>query len=182
MESLPPHTIRVYGNDDELPAEAEALFRDELADSRKPLPEDRADRDEWRFRLICAVTESGHVPGGVHLDVGPRSFGPLADDRIAFVEHGFVRPDYRRHGLGTRILQRAIEVAREEGCQCMRCNCSWKNPAEMALFKKCGFALACIEDGQYFTTKPLQGYACSVLQVPERQKPLGRTSVRPRRE
>ena len=45
--------------------------------------------------------------------------------------------------------------------QFMRCNVSWKNAAEIALFKKCGFALACIEDGQYFTAKPLQGYACN---------------------
>ena len=162
MADLPAYDIYIYANDDELPGEAEELFRDELADSRKPLPEDRADRDQWQFRLICAITDSGHVLGGVHLDIGPRNYGPLAEERIALVELGLVRPEYRRHGLGTKLLQRTIQVAQQEGCQLMRCNASWTNPAEMALFKKCGFALACIEDGQYFTTKPLQGYACNV--------------------
>ena len=161
MANLPIHNIQVYGNGDQLPSEAEELFRKELADSREPLPEGRPDRDQWQFRCICAVTESGHVLGGVHFDLGPRNFGPLADDRIVYVEHAFVRPEYRRQAVGTELLQQAIEVAREEGCQLMRCNSSWKNPAEIALFKKCGFALACIEDGKYFTTKPLQGYACN---------------------
>ena len=161
MVNLPPYNIHVYGNKDELPTEVEEVFRDELAESRKPLPKDRPDRDQWQFRCICAVTESGHVLGGVHFDMGPRNFGPLADDRIAYVEQGLVRPEYRCHGLGTTLLCKAIEVAREEGCQLMRCNTRWENPAEIALFKKCGFALACIEDGQYFTAKPLQGYACN---------------------
>ncbi len=161
MASLPIHTIEVYGNQDQLPPDAEELFREELADSRQPLPEDRPDRDQWQFRCICAVTESGQVLGGVHFDLGPRNFGPLADDRIVYLEHAFVRPPCRRQGLGTRLLQRAVEVARDEGCQLIRCNARWDNPAEIALFKKCGFALACIEDGQYFTAKPLHGYACS---------------------
>ena len=162
MPDLPQYNIHVFANDDQLPPEAEELFQTELADSREPLPEDRADRDQWQFRLICALTENGHVLDGVHFDMGPRNFGPLGHERITYLEHCFVRPEYRRHGVGTRLLQRAIEVARDEGCQIMRCNASWHNPAEIALFKKCGFALACIEDGQYFTVKPLQGYACSI--------------------
>ena len=123
MANLPAYDIQVYGNDDELPGEAEELFRKELADSRKPLPEDRPDREQWRFRSLCAITDSERVLGCVHLDLGPRNFGPLAADRIAFVEHGFVRAEHRRLGLGTRLLQKAIEVAREEGCQSMPCDC-----------------------------------------------------------
>lgn len=161
MTDLPHYRIHVFDTDVVLPDEAEELFREELTDSRTPLSPDRPDRDQWEFRTICAVVDSEHVLGGIHLDLGPRNFGPFATDRIAFVEHGIVRPEFRRHGLGTALLQKAIEVARAEGCQCMRCNVSWANPAEMALFKKCGFALACIDDGEYFAAKPLQGYACS---------------------
>jgi GNAT superfamily N-acetyltransferase len=161
MANLPAYSIQVYGNEDEMPQEAEELLREELADSRKPLPQDRPDREQWRFRSICATTAEGRVLGCVHLDLGPRNFGPLAADRIGFVEHGFVRPEHRRLGLGTRLLQKAIDVAREERCQSMRCNVSWENAGELALFKKCGFALACIEDGQYFAAKPLQGYGCN---------------------
>ncbi len=162
MASLPDYRIETYRNDDVLPAEAEELFADELSDSRQALPEHREDRDQWYFRLTCAVTSTGGVLGGVHLDIGPRNFGPLGHELIAYVEHGFVRPEHRRQGVGTALLCAAIEVARDEGCLIMRCNVSWQNPAEIALCRKCGFALACIEDGQYFTTKPLQGYGCRV--------------------
>jgi GNAT superfamily N-acetyltransferase len=161
MTNLLNHRIQIFDKDGPLPAEAEELFREQLADSRRPLPEHRSDHDKREFRTICAVAESGHVLGGVHLDLGPRNFGPLAADRIAFVEHGIVRQEYRRQGLGTTLLQKAIEVARVAGCQCMRCNVSWLNLAEMVLFKKCGFALACIDNGEYFAAKPLQGYACN---------------------
>ena len=141
MANLPAYSIQVYGNEDEMPQEAEELLREELADSRKPLPQDRPDREQWLKVKRAMVRKPA--------------------DRIGFVEHGFVRPEHRRLGLGTRLLQRAIDVAREEGCQSMRCNVSWENAGELALFKKCGFALACIEDGQYFAAKLLQGYGCN---------------------
>jgi ribosomal protein S18 acetylase RimI-like enzyme len=160
MSSLSDYQVHVFDNDNPLPPEAEDFYREELAGSLEPLSEFKPDRDGWRFSSICAIAKSGQVIGGVHIDMGPRNFGPLAADRIAFVEHTIVRPEYRRYGLGTRLLQEAIEIARAERCQCVRCNVSWANPAEIALFTKCGFALACIEDGEYFAAKPLQGYGC----------------------
>lgn len=138
MPDLPQYNIHVFANDDQLPPEAEELFQTELADSREPLPEDRADRDQWQFRLICALTENGHVLDGVHFDMGPRNFGPLGHERITYLEHCFVRPEYRRHGVGTRLLQRAIEVAREEGCQIMRCNASWDSPQDVEAARRFG--------------------------------------------
>ena len=41
----------------------------------------------------------------------------------------------------------------------MRCNASWNAPAEIALYKKCGFALADINEpdqgSEYFVVRPL---------------------------
>ena len=158
--ALPVYKVRSYSNDDALPAEAEALFAGELASSRRPLPEDRADRDDWRFACVCAVTQDAHVLGGVHLDIGPINFGPLAQEKLAFVERVFVRPEYRRRGVGTRVMREAIAVARDAGCLHMRCNVQWDNPAGIALYRRCGFALTDISDdegGEYFVVKPLQG-------------------------
>jgi len=90
MTPLPGYTIKVYSNKDQPPPEAEQLFKAQLAYSRKPLPEDRDDRDKWRFALTCAVTESGHVLGGVHLDIGPIGSGPLAEEKVAYLERTFV--------------------------------------------------------------------------------------------
>lgn len=165
MTELPQYKIEFYSNDDQLPAEAEEFLATQLADSREPLPEDRPDRDQWRFACICAVTDHGHVLGGVHLDMGPVNFGPLANDKLAYLEHLLVRPQYRRQGIATKLLRRAVAVTKAAGCQYIRCNTSWDNPPAIALFKKCGFALTDVDEpdqgGQYFTVKPLQGYGCN---------------------
>jgi ribosomal protein S18 acetylase RimI-like enzyme len=155
----PSYEIRCYANSDCLPDDAEQLFASELAYSRKPLPADRADCDAWRFACVCAVTPQGHVLGGVHLDIGPINSGPLAGEKLAFVEGVLVRPEYRRCGVGTRAMQDAITVARAAGCLHMRCNVRRDNPAGIALYRKCGFALTDItgeEGSEYFVVKPLQ--------------------------
>ena len=163
MTSLPSYTVVVYGPEDCLPAEAEQLFEKQLADSRKSLPEDREGRDKWRFALTCAVAADGHVLGGVHLDIGPiGGSGPLAKENLAYLERALVRPEYRRQGLATELLSKAIEVAKEHGCQHIRCSNNWDNPAETALLRKCGFALVDIdgeedEEPCYLAVRPLQG-------------------------
>ena len=104
MKSLPDYVIKVYGNADALPEEAEELFRKQLEDSYAPLPADRVDREEWRFALTCAVAAGGHVLGGVYLDIGPiNGVGPLAKERLGYLERTFVRPEYRRRGLEAHI-------------------------------------------------------------------------------
>lgn len=141
-QSVPAYQIRVYGNEDALPEQAEAMFARQLADSRKPMPVDRWDKNLWRYVLVCAVTQGGEVLGGVHLDVGPiNGEGPLAHHRLAYLERTLVRPEYRRQGIATALLTRAIEALGAMGCEYIRCHNDWDNPAETALFRKCGFAL-----------------------------------------
>lgn len=142
MGSLPQHEIVVYHNGDKLPPEVEDLFATQLADSRRPLSKDRRDRDQWRFALACAMASGGHVLGGVHLDIGPiGGEGPLARRKLAYLERTFVRPEYRRRGLASRLLHEAIAVGREAGCLYIRCSNDWDNESERRLFLKCGFAL-----------------------------------------
>jgi GNAT superfamily N-acetyltransferase len=96
--------------------EAEELFAEELASSREPLPTDREDRDQWRFRCVCALTKSGHVLGGAHMDMGPINFGPLCKEKLAYLEHVFVREEHRLQGIGTQVFQKLIQVAKAAGC------------------------------------------------------------------
>lgn len=160
---LPDHAIQVYGRRDEIPAEAESLFASQLACSRQQAPVD--EHGAWDFALVCAVTPQGRVLGGVHLDRGPiKGPGPLASRRLAYLERTLVRPEYRRQGLATRLLRRAIQAAAEAGCLYIRCSNNWDNPAETALFLRCGFALVDL-DGEndpepcYLAVRPLQNLA-----------------------
>jgi GNAT superfamily N-acetyltransferase len=162
MEPVPEYEIRVYGNQDELSAEAEELFARQLADSRQLLPAERPDRDQWRFALTCAVAAGGHVLGGVYLDIGPiNGAGPIGQERLAYLERTLVRPEYRRQGLATELLRRSIKVASEAGCEYIRCSNNWDNAPETALLRKCGFALVDLngeEDDEpcYLAVRPLR--------------------------
>ena len=162
MATVPDYDVKVYSNDDELPKEAEELFAQQLAYSRKLLPSDRSDKDAWRFALTCAVTRDGRVLGGVHLDIGPVSgTGPIADKKLAYLERTLVRPEYRRRGIATVLLRRSIQAAAEAGCEYIRCSNNWDNPAETALFRKCGFALIDLngeedEEPCYLAARPVR--------------------------
>jgi GNAT superfamily N-acetyltransferase len=156
MPDLPEYEIRAYRNGDGVPAEAEDLFAPQLAHSRW------LEDERWGFALLFAVTPDGNVLGGVHLDIGPiGGAGPLAEARLAYLERTLVRPEYRRHGLATRLMTEAIRVAREAGCEYIRCSNNWDNDAERALLRKCGFALVDVdgerdEEPCYLAVRPLQ--------------------------
>jgi GNAT superfamily N-acetyltransferase len=162
MTRIPEHAIAVYGNEDEIPREAEELFSRQLEESRRPLPADRPDRDAWRFALTCAVTPEAHVLGGVFLDIGPiNGAGPIADKKLAYLERTFVRPEYRRQGIATALLKQAIDVAAEADCEYIRCSNDWGNLAETALFRRCGFALVDLngeedEEPCYLAVRPVR--------------------------
>ncbi|HOW73801.1 MAG TPA: GNAT family N-acetyltransferase [Phycisphaerae bacterium] len=160
---LPDYTIQVFGPHDQLPAEAEELFARQLACSRQQPSSDQ--NGSWVFMLTCAVTAEEHVLGGVHLDLGPiGGAGPLAKERLAYLERTFVRLEYRRQGLATKLLRQAIRAAADAGCQYIRCSANWDNLPETALFLKCGFALVDI-DGEndpepcYMAVRSLQNLA-----------------------
>jgi GNAT superfamily N-acetyltransferase len=162
MKPASEFEIKVYGNGDVLPVEAEEMFARQLADSRQPLPSDRLDRDQWQFVLVCAVAPSGRVLGGVYLDIGPiNGEGPLAENKLAYLERTLVSPEYRRRGIATAILKRAIQVTYASGCEYIRCSNDWDNPAECALFRKCGFALVDLNSDEnqepcYLAVRPLR--------------------------
>ncbi len=163
MAGVPVHRIASYGDGDELPAEAEELFRDCLAYSRRQSGEKPPEGKAWRFALTCAVTDVGHILGGVHLDIGPiGGAGPLAGEKLAYLERTLVRPEYRQQGLATALLRKAVDLAATAGCQYIRCSSNWDNVAETALLRKCGFALVDIDGGDdeepcYLAIRPLQG-------------------------
>lgn len=149
--------IVTYRDAERLPAQVVEMFQAELAEWRKA-SKTSDPRGSWDFACICAAGPTGDVLGGIWIEMGPVNDGPLAHERAAIIEHVLVRPEHRRQGIATALVTKAVELARESGCSHMRCNSSWDNSAEIALYKRCGFALADIgEEGDrhYFTVRPL---------------------------
>jgi ribosomal protein S18 acetylase RimI-like enzyme len=50
-----------------------------------------------------------------------------------------VRPEYRRHGLGGRLLASGVEAARSRGCCKIMLEVRADNPAARALYERAGF-------------------------------------------
>lgn len=123
--ALPDYDIKVFHDSDTILPRVEEMFEQELAFSRQPLPADRPDRNQWQFCCVCALTSEGVALGGVHMDVGPMNAGPLADERMAFLEHVIVKPEYRRHGLGALLMRRALLEAKDLNCLHVRGNVRW---------------------------------------------------------
>ena len=61
-----------------------------------------------------------------------------ADD--CFLEDLFVLGEARRAGLGSSLLEAAVQRARERGCVRIELDANEANPAAMALYEKAGFS------------------------------------------
>ena len=97
MGNLPSYKIEVYGNEDELPRQAEELFADELASSREPFSAGRSDAGKW----------SG-LPGGTTLNY--RLMAKVGCTKGGESE----RTEIPVYGEGTVVFESQVPVEEEE--------------------------------------------------------------------
>ena len=66
----------------------------------------------------------------------------------AILNHVCVKPDYRRHNIGTKLLDSCFKIAKEKNCKCVEL--WWKNFRQAAhgLYHKYGFE---VMDAKFFT-------------------------------
>ena len=62
-----------------------------------------------------------------------------SDGLSCYLEELYVVPDLRGQGIGRQLLERAIEVAREQGADFMDLGTSEDDVAARALYEKLGF-------------------------------------------
>ena len=67
--------------------------------------------------------------------------------RAAEVWKLYVRPDWRRIGIGRRLIRRCCAIAADNGCESIGLSVDGKNSAAVALYVKLGFVLACEYEG-----------------------------------
>ena len=79
------------------------------------------------------------------------------DQDVAWLHHLVIAPAHRRHGIGTALLQRGMQHARQEGLtQLMAIVQSKKNPA-ISFFKKHGF-IFCGYNERYYRNQDIGLY------------------------
>lgn len=119
----------------------------------------RAAREEGSFsyRNATLIEHDGQVAGGLIGYEIPDSPEPIGDDMPAmfmplqelenlapgtwYINVLAVRPDFRRRGLGTRLLARADETARTLGKRGLSVIVSDANDGARRLYERCGYAM-----------------------------------------
>ena len=92
---------------------------------------------------LYLIAEEGDRPAAL-LDVERERWRNTAN-----VWHLFVDRDYRRQGLGTQLMQRAIDWARSVRLRAIVCETQTNNWAACNFYRKAGFELGGIDDHYY---------------------------------
>lgn len=77
------------------------------------------DGGDYHCFLATGEEDNGFLGLSI-VDIGPMRFGPLADETTGFLENILVLPAYRRQGIGTALLQAALDAAWEAGAKHVR--------------------------------------------------------------
>jgi ribosomal protein S18 acetylase RimI-like enzyme len=92
---------------------------------------------------------SGQLASGVQTMLGLEMDGRLVgavvvthDSRKGWINRLAVDPAYRRRGYGARLVQAAEELLRGQGIRIIAALVEGDNPASLALFERCGYAVS----------------------------------------
>lgn len=102
--------------------------------------------DDGEYHFFTATDEAGCFLGGTVLEVGPLTFGPLADMTVGFIEDIEVLEPYRRRGAGCALLEALLEFAWRSGAHNVRSTVTYTNAPAIGLYRKLGFAFVPEED------------------------------------
>jgi len=137
------------------PEDMDALagfWRDMASDplvSDRVYPPTEENVARWRsWVLEVHEEEGGHVLVAEAEGVGPVGFvlfrsrveRPLwTPRRTAIIYDLYVRPDWRRRGIGTALLEEAMKIVMQEGATHVRISVLADNEPALRLYKKLGF-------------------------------------------
>ena len=128
-----PFQIRPMREDDRLPLAivfaAVAEERDGIA--TEPPVDVEARAAKWTLDGTLVAVAGGAVVGSVHVDASRHGFGEIG---MA------VAREWRRRGVGSALLDSAIEWGRERGLHKLSLSVFPHNHAAIGLYRKVGFA------------------------------------------
>ena len=95
-----------------------------------------------RGATLVAEGKNGDLAGFVEMSV--RNYGEGCDtDRVGYCEGWYVRPAYRRSGVGRALMAAGIEWARTRGCTEFASDALLDNELSHAAHKALGFEEVC---------------------------------------
>jgi len=104
--------------------------------------------DDGEYHFFLAINPQGTFLGGVVVDIGPMSFGPLAGRIEGFLEDIEVAEPFRRRGIGTALARAALQFAWQREARHVRWTVAYDNPTGLAFYDSLGVAFIPEEDPQ----------------------------------
>ena len=93
------------------------------------------------MNVVSGGAVVAHDTPGIHMLEGRKNLAVLWDIRVS--------PSVRRSGVGTRLLEQAIEYARACGCSVLKVESQNTNPAACRFYAKSGLQLGGLRSGGY---------------------------------
>ena len=97
-------------------------------------------------RVLVAVADASKIVG--HAQLLP----PDRDDTIELKSIA-VLPDFRRHGIGRALVNRALEICRSEGARAVSVTTATADVDNIRFYQRCGFRAASVERDAFTEAK-----------------------------
>lgn len=95
------------------------------------------EHTETQFVLVAEI-ESGKLVGFLEASIRP-FVEDCHSDHVGYLEGWFVEPEYRKHGIGRRLVKAAEEWARGKGCAEMASDAEVGNDSSLRAHQKLGY-------------------------------------------
>ena len=136
------------------------------AEVDRPLEVVAARLDDVRNYVCGAFADDGALIGVVTLRREPQG----KTDHKAYVYGTYVRPEYRRQGVGRALMEAVITRAREVGLRQIELSVTQANEPAVLLYESCGFERYGLERDAFRVGDAFYDVAHMVLWVSERAK------------
>lgn len=88
--------------------------------------------------VLAAEVENGKLGGFLEASIRP-FVEDCHTDHVGYLEGWFVEPEFRQHGIGTKLVQTAEQWARNHGCQEMASDAEVGNDLSLKAHQKLGY-------------------------------------------
>lgn len=102
--------------------------------------------DDGNYHLFLAFKDADEAVGHAVIDIGEMGFGPLGEQVVGYLEDIEVDEPHRRRGIGTALLQAALDYAWQRGAAHVRWTVLYNNSEGLGLYRKIGAAFVPEED------------------------------------
>ena len=117
-------------------------FLDEVDDILIPPLSERVNIQQYAKKLAQKAETIFACLG--NQDIG--SCSVYCNAEVAFISSFAIKPAYKRMKLGSNMMKRVMEYAKERMCESIQLEVNGKNLGAIAFYKKCGFACISLRD------------------------------------